>query len=253
MGFLMDSLFEKPFLLSMGPQRAGAGIVYDYLKTRDDICLPAGVKEVCFFDRHFQRGAGFYTNHFPVRAQHDWIAEISTTAFDHPDAPKRVFDLLGKDVTLICPLRDPIARSMAVYEDYLRYGIVTGRIEEAVQQAPQILFASRYADHLGRWFDVFGSDNIQILFYEDAVDDQDAYLKNLCDAMGVTYTPIPPRKRAVWDVLNGVVHHFRPQNLRNMPSIKHRIEARNWLRQRLFPEILKLETLLDCPLPHWKS
>lgn len=103
--------FDRPFALSMGPQRSATSWLDRYLRMRGDVCLPRGVKEVFFFDRYFHRGFGFYKRHYTPNSKHSLIMEISTTSFDHPEAPSRVYKIFGDQITLICPLRHPVERS----------------------------------------------------------------------------------------------------------------------------------------------
>src|SRR5262245_58826198 len=117
-----QSLFGKPAALSIGPQRCGTSRIHDYFKARGDVCLP-DVKEIFYFDRHFQRGPEFYAEHFKIEPQHRLVMELTTTAFDNPDAPDHVHTLFGTDVKLICPLRNPVERSKAIYADYIKYGL----------------------------------------------------------------------------------------------------------------------------------
>lgn len=247
----MSSLFEKPFALFMGPQRAGANVIYDALELREDVCLPVGVKETFFFDRHYHRGVGFYANHFPVRHQHRLIAEVTTTVFDHPDSPKRVHEIFGRDVKLICPLRNPVERSCAVYEDYCSYGIVKGSIEEAVEQAPQILFASRYADHLERWMDIFGTDSVHIMLYEDAAKDEDAYLHQLMQVLGLG-DHVKVQAKNLKHHIQNIVEKVTPSSFFEKKKKSTDKETHLWLQHRLLPEVLKLENLLGRTFPAWK-
>ena len=180
-----------PFALSIGPQRAGTSWLDRYLRQRNDICVPEAVKEIFFFDRHYTRGESFYASHFKPDVDHHLAIEITTTSFDHDGAAQRVLDVCGSDVRLICPLRDPYTRSYSLYLHYKRYGIVYGSLEEAVNQNPQIIESSRYAKHLKQWFDVFGQDNITILFQEDLEKDQDAYIRDVCNGLRIDYMALP--------------------------------------------------------------
>lgn len=45
-----------PTALIICPINAEARRVYDYLNWRDDVCLPAGVKETFFFNHYYRRG-----------------------------------------------------------------------------------------------------------------------------------------------------------------------------------------------------
>ena len=106
-----EPLFPVPFALLIGPQRAGTTWVDRYLRSREDICLPDQVKEIFFFDRNYDRGLDFYKSHFKPDKNHRLIMEITATAFDHPQAPQRIYDTFGKNIRLICPLRHPVIRS----------------------------------------------------------------------------------------------------------------------------------------------
>ena len=248
--FSNSTFDQNPFLLSMGPQRAGSHFIYDYFKARGDVCLPTGVKEVFFFDRHFHRGPDFYAQHFLARDNHIAMSEVSSTLFDYPEAPERVFELFGSDITLICPLRHPVTRSLAVYDDYLRYGIVHGDIEAAVDQAPQILFSSRYADHLERWFDVFGRDKVKLLFYERANASLDDYYQDLCAMAGIDYCPAQPDKRLFFQKIFG---SFKPHYAMSGKIVRYKKAAKPWLEKALRSEILKLEALLDERILLWTN
>lgn len=249
---LRPVLFDRPFALSIGPQRCGAVWLDRYLRSRGDICLPYDVKEIFYFDRHFQRGPEFYISHFDVESHHKLVCELSTTAFDHPQAPERVFDLCGPDIHLLCPLRDPVQRSLAVYRDFLGYGIVHGTVEEAVETAPQILFASRYADHLQRWIQKFGRGKIHVLFYEDLVHSPAAYARNLCEILALPYIK-PDKKIAVEAGVSDTWLSKAGEWLGRFSTDRPAIEARqqenyNWLRTRLSAEIGKLEEVLESPI-----
>ena len=187
--------FDCPFALSMGPQRAGTSWLDRYLRARGDVCMPSGVKEVFYFDRHSHRGEGFYRSHFDVRPEHALAMEISTTSFDSVDAPRHVHAMFGEDVKLLCPLRDPIVRSYSLYLHYKRYGIVRGHLQSACQDFPQIIQSSRYTDHLARWADIFGSDAVCILYQEDLEDDSDAYIRKVCSILDLPYMPVPTQAK----------------------------------------------------------
>jgi hypothetical protein len=185
----MSDLFSKPFALSIGPQACGTDVLRNYFKRRSDVILP-DVEEVFFFDRHIHRGADFYKSHFQEREEAALFMELSTTAFDHPRAPERVKELLGGTVKLFCPLRDPVERAVAVYRHYLRYGIVKGGFREACDQAPQILFASRYSDHLENWF--AHCSDIHFISYEALQNDREIAFRGLCGFLDIPFAP-PPR------------------------------------------------------------
>lgn len=240
----MGKLFNKPMVLSMGPQGCGAAWVYDYMKARGDVCLPQGAREIFYFDRHYQRGPEFYSSHFDVQPRHRIVMEATTTAFDNHEAPDQVFKLLGTDVKLICPLRHPVERSKAVYADYVRYGLVKGNIEEAAEQVPQILFASHYADRLEPWLTQFGEKNIHIVFYETLERNPQGFAAEICRLAGLDYEP--PQKAGLGEKLKNLL----PQ--KKQPDSELSRQEEQWLKDRLLPDISALEKRLGVLLSHWK-
>lgn len=149
--------------------------------------MPDGVKEIFFFDRHYDRGIEFYKSHFHPQPEDKLIMEISTTAFDQKDAPVRVREMFGHEVKLLCPLRNPVVRSYSLYLHYLRYGIVKGSLREACFQNPQIIESSKYSKHLQRWFSYFGQDNVHLVFQEDLEENQNTYIRNVCEALDIPF------------------------------------------------------------------
>ncbi len=279
------SFFDLPFALAIGPQRAGASWIERYLRFRGDVCLPAGVKETFFFDRHNGRGGAFYKEHFSIRSDHKILMEVTTTIFDHEDAPLRVHGFLGPKVKLICPLRHPVERAYSQYLHLRRYGIVWGGLADAVEQAPQILNSSRYAQHLERWYRYYTPERIRLLFQEELETDQPAYVQKLCVALGLDYiapaegfagaynvtdvTRFPALARAfgryedrllsagfAWPVR--LARRLELRRLLFGPEIfdAQRVqmtrEDHEWLSIRLVPEIERFEALLGRPVMCWR-
>lgn len=276
--------FKNPLAISIGPQRAGTSWLDRYLRERGDVCVPDGVKEIFYFDRHYERGMEFYKSHFIEKEGQNLTIEITTTSFDQSGAAKRIHDAFGKDLTLICPLRHPVVRSYSLYLHYLRYGIVFGDLQNACSQNPQILESSRYAKHLKRWYDIFGKENIHILFQEDLEHNQNKYVQETCAALNLKYTPpseeISGRFNATTYSNSGFIarlaqhtadflRQYRLYFIINVakslgfkkiifggdnPDAQKTtipVEDRKWLEEKLKGEIESLEALIG-PIAQWK-
>lgn len=250
---MREETTEFTFGLSIGPQRCGTDYLRQYFKQRDDVCLPADAQEIFYFDRHFQRGSEFYFSHFHPRDTNHMLLELTTTAFDHADAPARVYSLMGENVRLICPLRHPVDRSLAVYQDYLKYGLVHGPIDQVAETMPQILFASRYSDHLKRWFEAFDPSQFTFLFYEQAQQDRSAFLSTACQGLGLDFHDISglaPEGRFKNPVISGlksIGKMFSPAP----KDVTQNKQIRDWLTERLDDEHEKLEALLGMEISWW--
>ncbi len=282
---LINNVFNKPFILFMGPQRAGTTWLDAYCRHRGDVCLPSKVKEVFFFDRHSSRGAEFYKSHFDLKSHHDLIAEVTTTSFDHADAPRRVKEMFGNNVTLICPLRKPVPRSYSLYRHYARYGLVSGDLIQACEQEPQIINSSRYAYHIERWLEVFPNKKIHFIFQEELENNRDEFVRKLCSLLEVEYMPVPEglnerinvstksnnktlagigqktceylRDRKLYSVINLTKHAglktlFFGKEKPDAPMLSMSDFERDWLDEQLGGEVQRLEKIIG-PIPQWEK
>lgn len=279
-------MFDRDFALSMGPQRSGTSWLDRYLRSRGDVCMPTDVKEVFFFDRHFERGKSFYKSHFKPETFHKLVMEISTTSFDHPEAPERVYNLFGNNLRMICPLRHPAIRSYSLYLHLLRYGIARGTLKQAAEQTPQILYSSRYAEHLENWYRYFDQEKIKIVYQENLEKCPNDYVSDVCEALGLPKIDPNPHIVQKYNVTaTSRFHSFANISQRTADLLRsYRLypvinfakaiglkqiifgaeifdpqrgsigrDEYEWLCERLQPEILKLERLLGYKIDCWEQ
>src|SRR5262245_58548097 len=88
-----------PHFMVIGAQKSGTSSMFTYLKQHPQIFRPA-FKEIYYFDRHYDRGLGWYGANFPSRAAiarrndhrgraHLTFEATATYIFDK-DVPKRI-------------------------------------------------------------------------------------------------------------------------------------------------------------------
>ncbi|MEM6798527.1 MAG: sulfotransferase domain-containing protein [Planctomycetota bacterium] len=179
-----------PSALVLGPQRAGTTWVHEYLRIRGDVRLPLRAKETFFFDRHFRRGAGWYTRHFAPCDGRPAI-EVASTYFHDPETPARIAATLGAP-RLICTLRDPADRAYSLYRHLVRYGVARGSLRECFQaDTAGLRSSSCYATVLQRWIDQFGADRVRLVFLEELQRDPDHHAGRVADAFGLPRIAAP--------------------------------------------------------------
>lgn len=275
----------RPFTLSIGPRRCATSWIHRYLESRGDVCLPKGVKETRYFDRNHKRGAHFYNSHFKFKKRHKIVAEIGTTFFHRPEAPRRVRDHFGSQIRLLCPLRHPIIRAYSEYHHMRRYGQISEDLPQACADNPDILNSSRYAGHIERWADVFRLDAISFLFKEDLDHDQPTFITQLCEALDLSFKDAPAATRPRYNATAQSKHpalarasqktcdilrqyrFYAPINTAKKLGLKTAIFGReqerpdpidippadlHYLQDHLTGEIQKFETLIGTPLPQWQ-
>ncbi len=272
-----------PGFLVIGPQKSGTTWIYRYLLSRGDICLPDGVKETFFYDRHYRRGAGWYQKHFRPAEHHQFIAEVAPTYFQSEKATERIKETAGS-IPLICTFRDPAERTFSHYLHLRRYGMTRLRFREAVQKYPEILSGSNYASHLKRWRNVFGKENVHVVFQQTLADSPARYVAEFCTRTGLVEKPAPeelnkkinaaalPKNAFLASIgqhiadavrhagMYGLIEWAKEKGLKDIffgrpgeVSVeKLKTEDRQWLMEYLLPEIEDLEDLLNLDMSDWK-
>lgn len=273
-----------PSALIIGPQKAGTTWIHRYLESRGDVCLPHGVKETMFFDRHYKKGADWYAEHFQPASGMQHTIEVAPTYFHHPDTAARIHDELGS-IPLVCTLRDPAQRSFSLYLHMRRYGMTTCTdFREAVSKHPEIIETSFYATHLKRWFEIFGQEKVLVLMQSDLAERPQSYTRMLCNHLELPYVepgemlhervnsaalPTSPvlasvgqkiadslRTAGMYPLINiakraGLKSLFFGRSGNTVPKLSP--EERCWILERLRPEVRELEAMLQRDLSDWSK
>lgn len=278
---------HAPDALIVGPMKAGTSWLYEYLKTRSEVCLPRGVKETFYFDQRFEsKSPGWYTDHFAAAESGQRIVEVAPTYFHSADVPDRVRRALGQ-IPIVITLRDPSTRAFSLYQHMRRYGFTQcGTFREAVREHDEILESSRYATCLERWQNVMGDSRVEVLLMEQLKTDNRAFAAACCEAIGLsgpaTEDPLPAPVnvaavarsytvarggRWVGDCLRSVKLYWvvesakrlglkrlffgRPQTGAEKQSITP--EDRRWFIDQIDDEINRLESMLGRDLSAWRT
>lgn len=176
-----------PNALLVGPMKSGTSWLYEYLKTRDDVTLPDGVKETYFFDQRFEsKSVDWYLSHFQRPTVGERIVEVAPTYFRTPEAPARIHQLLG-NVPIIVTLRDPADRAFSLFQHMKRYSFTRcDTFREVVESHPEVLQGSRYATCLTNWLETFGIDNVTILLMQDLKSNPLEFASQCCRGLGLS-------------------------------------------------------------------
>jgi hypothetical protein len=194
-----------PDFLILGAQKAGTTALYDYLHRQPAISGPAW-KEVSFFDRHWTRGERWYRGNFPRRAA-EHVGEASPGYLFHPDAPRRVRELLP-DAKLVAVLRDPVARAYSHYRHEVALGReplsfedalaaederMAGELERMAADPAYFSYAwwnwtyrarGLYAEQLERWYAAFPREQLLVVTNDELAEDTAGTVARVCAFIG---------------------------------------------------------------------
>lgn len=213
-----------PDVLLIGASKCGTSSMAAHLSSHPD-CLPPFFKEVRYFDSSRVSTLNDYRAHFPTvlrRRAQEWLSgrtvrvgDFSPTYFDHPHAPRRARELLGKDIRLILMLRNPVDRAFSQYrfqkgrggesettfEQALDLEASRLRGEEQKMEEKDLYFSRKwirfgyvarghYLRYLKNWHSHFDPAQLLIVRFEDFQADPRRVFDEICDFLNLSRHPI---------------------------------------------------------------
>lgn len=259
-----------PDLVVIGAPRSGTTTLSAWLAAHPEVAFSAE-KELEFFDRHHERGVGWYLEQLPAEPGDRVVAEATPTYLSEPGVADRVVATLP-DARFVALLREPVARAWSNYWFFRQLGLERRQWEDVVADERDddpvgYLWRGRYADQLARWDALAGPDRLHVALFDDLVQDPASTYAGVCRFAGVEEREPPAR---------GPVNPARqPRSVRlqrrlrstSAGPLRRRLYAWNAqgrpvpslppaqhaaLKQRFAASNAELEKRLGRPLPpHW--
>ncbi len=229
-----------PDFLIIGAQKSGTTSLYDLL-TQHPHVERAALKELNYFDRHFEKGVEWYRSQFRLPRLNEERKPITGEATPdylfYPDAAKRAAQVVPQ-ARLIVLLRNPVDRAYSHYHHQIRKGRETLGFEEAIEAEQarlrgetdkvledehytsfnyrHFLYLSRgvYVDQLLRWSEFFGQEQMLVLKSEDFFERAPETLKLVLD-----FLHLGDWEPGTWGIRNK--GHY---NQRMNPATRRRLE-----------------------------
>lgn len=215
----------QPDVLVIGAQKAGTTWL-THLFTQQPSLLKPKVKEVHYFNRHYDLGPRWYRSNFATsdeaaaRVRETGLSrplryEATPDYLFHADAPGRIAADLP-DARLIVLVRDPVWRALSGYSHMVRAGLEGRSLEAAILGEEEELEAARraspakyshileyhsyvarglYFEQIERYRTRFADKDIRVLVYEDVIARPEAGLAEIAEFLGVPLT-MPERTTA---------------------------------------------------------
>ena len=272
-----------PSFLVVGPPRTGTTWMHEVLSRHAH--LPSPTKETRFFDRHYDRGLSWYSDHFPSSTDGKPTGEIAPTYFASPAARARIAHILPAAKVVII-FRHPVERLVSLYRLKRAYGLLGWSLEQALERDPELMGSSQYASHLSGWQRSFPGDQLSVNLYEDLSGNPQNFIDGVVDFVGISRFRLhesqqiqvaatshftEPRNylatraataMADWckaRKLDNVVASVRKSNLMRLflgggapfPEIPAPTMRR--ISSLVLPEVERLEDMLGRDLSHWKT
>lgn len=166
----------------LGGQRCGSTWVDQAIRHHPKIHLPAK-KQTYFFDSHFEKGLDWYLQKFESPQPSDAIIGEVATNYCLEDVLPKVARALP-DIKVILSVRNPIERTISYYNSRKeKFGWKS--IEEAIEVDDNILKRGQYIDQIEAILSHYPKERFLLLFYDDLVADDRAYLNKILSFLGV--------------------------------------------------------------------
>lgn len=172
-----------PNFLVLGTYRAGTTWLHEVLRQHPQVFLPPE-KELMFFNRHYDRGIDWYERLYAGWSGQKAVGEICPTYLSSEVAPERIAKDLPQ-ARLIAILRRPGEQLASHYQLRKSRGILSGTLEQEIENDPVLLDTVLYHKHLERYCAAVGRERLHILFYDDLVGSPKKFLDGIYELLGI--------------------------------------------------------------------
>jgi hypothetical protein len=161
-----------PTFLGIGVPRGGTTWLHEWLASHPDVYMPTRRKEVRFFDRHYDRGLGWYEKYFPAEDGESFraIGEISPQYLYGEECPRRIFGALP-EAKLLLMLRHPVDRAYSNYGFLVQRKNYRGSFPEFLATRPHALEKGFYGRYVQRYLEYFDREQILPILFEETFAD----------------------------------------------------------------------------------
>lgn len=213
-----------PNLIIAGTVKSGTTSLFTYLVKHPQIC-GSDVKETCYFLPLRYGGScpdlGDYRKHFRQCGNARYALESTPGYFEGGESLARAIDDTLEGALIIIVLREPVDRLYSFFR-YAKAQVNLAEetslgqyiseclalpMSERIKQENDVFWGvdgGRYINYLPQWFDVFSSERIRVVFFDDVLNDCVTLLKGIADWLGVCGAEF---ERAVVEIENKTLHY----------------------------------------------
>lgn len=173
---------QLPNALYLGLPRCASTWLWTHLRDHDDVFVPA-VKDIYFFDRHYDRGLRWYANLFADAGDQSVRIEFSHDYLFDPAAPRRIAADLD-DPQFVIGLREPVSYLRSTMSNMERHAPTTAEVA-AMTESGRLLGSALFDQFLAPWLQVFDRSAFCVYLYEDVVADPTAAYAHVVERLGL--------------------------------------------------------------------
>jgi hypothetical protein len=168
----------------IGATKSGTSTLHDILYNHPDIYMP-DVKETKFFSINYHKGYNWYLNEYFQKYKNEKAIGEVYPCMASIEAPKRLYETLGKDIKIFGILRNPADRA---YSNYLAQKRIMNHnltFKQALEELPYLTEKGLYAKNILRFSEYFLLKDMRFYIFEtdfikhkrELIDDIQDFLK----------------------------------------------------------------------------
>ena len=188
-----------PTFVIVGAMKSGTTSLARWLKPHPQVFL-SDVKELHFFDVHYDKGADWYRGHFAGAGPSPAVGEATPVYMYDVQAPLRMHALLP-DARIVAILRNPVDRAYSHYWHNRQRGNEPLEFREAVEREPErrwhdqpylhayaYMDRGRYLHQLQRLTAHYPREQLLVETFDDLRQDPRSVYRRVCGFIGVDDT-----------------------------------------------------------------
>ncbi len=225
-----------PDFIIIGAMKCGTTTLQAQLVAQPGVFMTTP-KEPNFFsnDEIYAKGLDWYEGLYSEASPGDLLGEASTHYTKLPTYPETLPRLTAcvDQLKVIYLIRNPIIRAVSHYIHEWTMGEMSGEIDQAFRDHPELIAYSRYGMQIAPWFEAFGADNILIASLEEMNRTPQAVLDRVGQFLGLDQTLVWHDDAAAMNVSAERIRRFPLHEL----IIDNPVATR--LRRLLVPQALR--------------
>jgi len=199
---MVNSMEKWPNFLIVGASKSGTTSLYEYLRNTEGIYM-SPIKEPRYFHTHPTQ----YTARFGIREKSKYlklfkgvtdekaVGEASPSYLRDPKSAKLIHDLIP-DARIVILLRDPIERALSQFlmektsgkekRSFTEVIITSINLrKKGIPEFNKCLYPGLYTDQVRRFLDLFGTEQVKILIFEEFIKNPQENVKQILEFLGI--------------------------------------------------------------------
>jgi Sulfotransferase family len=185
---------RRPNLFIVGAMKSGTTSLHSYLGAHPEIFMSAE-KEPEYFAKEsvWSRGEDWYLSLFSEAKDHTIVGESSTTyaRLPHFQGVAERIAKFNPDARFVYIMRDPVERSISQYWFRVRFCGERRDMLAAVREDARYIDVGNYALQLQPYFELFGSQRVATLTFEELASQPINAVQRLFAWLGVDPSVVP--------------------------------------------------------------